>query len=425
MNAPVATPGTAHCQCLLSGGRHLEVRADAALDQSRTCEPVKIIRAQWPTGFDNASQAFSNYQHAIRVAIFFARISEPLEEVHFGVEHSLSVIDHAAATLSANPNQVPERVCLQAAEFCAVVADRVSRGLTAFGGSNLLVLGACTDWTAGYIQALPAPWHEASLRLLLAQPALTADTILLAESPDEVCEGLYEAIQARHPLVRMRRVQSLASLSGQVTAASALRRQSVFFPIVDHGVDEPDTLLELEVVVRKLHPGEASVVHVTGFVSSKQSTRRRIEDVLNAVRGHELRGDHWHTVVRMPNTDFQGQSYELALAVADRIARGREFTGCGRVIATGAIAAGKPSDTGNGAIHPLGMVLPVEGIDRKRLLIEREARADDTVLLPANWQGEVQFAFAEIPVGNQPQVVYVHTVVPYGEGVSLTHPQNG
>lgn len=420
MSTPSAVPGIAHCKCLLSSGRRIEVQADASPDWSRTSSPVKVKRGLWSAGFGGAAtqssnaaiQAFASYQRAIQVAIFSARISESLEDVHFQVEHKVSMVDTTESAPTGDIYQIPDDVSLLAAEFCAVVADRVSRGLMSFGTQDWVVLGMCADWITGDIHALPAPWHEASLRQLLRQPDLGPVTIVLPEPPDEVCEMLHEAIEGQHPRARVRQVQSMASFSGQVTAASALRRQSVHFPVLSYSDDETDTLLELEVVVRKLSPGELSVVHITGLPPANHGARQRIGQVLDAVRAPDAHGQRWHTLVHMPKEGVQQHSFELALAVADRIVRGREFAGPGRVLASGAIAAGVVSDSDQGAIHPRGKVLDVEGLDRKQHLIEREAKEDDTILLPANWQGKVNFSFAQIPPGNRPQIVYVNSVVP-------------
>jgi len=422
MSTSSVEPGVARCQCLLAGGRRIIVDAQASPDWSRIISPVKVKQGQWSASFVDAAKqcnieakdAYANHQRALQMAISSARIHERLEEVHFQVEHKVSVVDSAVLVSAENTARLPNELSMLAAEFCAVVADRASRGLMSYGDDQWIVLGQCTDWITGHIHALPAPWHEASLRQLLCQANLGPVTIVLPEPPDQVCEDLYDAIEAQHPQARVRQVQSLASFSGQVTATATLRRQSAHFPILSYSVREPDTLLELEVVVRKLYPGEAPAVHIAGLPPDGHGTRQRIIQVLDAVRAKDPHGQRWYTLVRMPNKNVQQHSYELALAVADRIARGREFSGPRRVLATGAIAAGVVSDSDGGAIYPRGKVLHVEGVERKQRLIEREAKEDDTVLLPANWQGQVNFSFARIPAGKQPQIVYVNSVVPLG-----------
>ena len=82
--------------------------------------------------------------------------------------------------------------------------------------------------------------------------------------------------------------------------------------------------------------------------------------------------------------EFAGRSWELALVMADRLARGREFVPRGRLIASGASSA-----------WHAGKVEAVEGVLPKCALLLREAGAGDRVLLPADWQGQLPAGFAE------------------------------
>jgi hypothetical protein len=72
---------------------------------------------------------------------------------------------------------------------------------------------------------------------------------------------------------------------------------------------------------------------------------------------------------------FAGDSYQLALVMADRLARGREFVPRGRLIATGSSTA-----------WHAGQVEAVAGREAKLALILAEAAAGDRVLLPAAWR---------------------------------------
>jgi hypothetical protein len=76
-------------------------------------------------------------------------------------------------------------------------------------------------------------------------------------------------------------------------------------------------------------------------------------------------------VVRFSENRFQGNSYELALVMADRLARGREFVPRGRLIATGCSAA-----------WHTGRVDAVQGIAAKLDLITAQAGPGDRILLP-------------------------------------------
>jgi hypothetical protein len=89
-------------------------------------------------------------------------------------------------------------------------------------------------------------------------------------------------------------------------------------------------------------------------------------------------------VVRFGAGEFAGRSWELALAMADRLARGREFVPRGRLIASGA----------SNAWHA-GRVDAVEGLEAKCALLLREAGPGDRVLLPRAWQEQLPAGFAE------------------------------
>jgi hypothetical protein len=92
----------------------------------------------------------------------------------------------------------------------------------------------------------------------------------------------------------------------------------------------------------------------------------------------------WRTVVRFGAPPFQGRSFELALVLADRIARGREFLPRGRLIATGC----------SGAWHT-GRVETVDGIEAKCALLLAEAGPGDRILLPRACQAALPAGFAD------------------------------
>ena len=88
--------------------------------------------------------------------------------------------------------------------------------------------------------------------------------------------------------------------------------------------------------------------------------------------------------MRFGQERFQGRSYELALVLADRIARGREFVPRGRLLASGC----------SNAWHA-GQVEAVEGMGPKCALLLREAAPGDRILLPRAWQDALPDGFAE------------------------------
>jgi hypothetical protein len=88
--------------------------------------------------------------------------------------------------------------------------------------------------------------------------------------------------------------------------------------------------------------------------------------------------------VRFSDDVFAGRSYELALVLADRIARGREFLPRARLLATGC------SD----AWHA-GRVDAVDGLAPKCALLLREAGPGDRIVLPHAWRAGLPQGFAE------------------------------
>jgi hypothetical protein len=111
----------------------------------------------------------------------------------------------------------------------------------------------------------------------------------------------------------------------------------------------------------------------------------RVRAVLSDARHFDARAaGQWRTTVRFGETGFQGDSYEFALVMADRMARGREFMARGRVIATGASSA-----------WHAGRVDGVEALERKCALIAREATPGDRVLLPREWEGRLPAGLRE------------------------------
>jgi hypothetical protein len=92
----------------------------------------------------------------------------------------------------------------------------------------------------------------------------------------------------------------------------------------------------------------------------------------------------WRTTVRFAEQRFQGNSYELALVLADRLARGRDYLARGRMIASG---------TSRG--WHTGQVDTVEGMAPKCALIAAVAAPGDRILLPQAWQAMLPAGFAD------------------------------
>lgn len=166
----------------------------------------------------------------------------------------------------------------------------------------------------------------------------------------------------------------LGALLGQPDPAAAVSGARAWFPM--HGGGEHDGLGWVEVSVRPLlqDAGEDDLVSAPDLDAARQA---RVASVLGGARHFDGRGQgQWRTTVRFGEPGFSGDSYELALVMADRIARGREFLARGRVIATGM----------SGAWHT-GRVESVDALAPKCALIAREAAPGDRILLPKAWEG--------------------------------------
>lgn len=377
---PSSNPA-AECRAPLPGGGWLAVTATPYPLGHENLAPLKIAT-------DPALAALPQLRFALHTAVMSARMAEPAEDTRLRVEIAVHRSGPAAPLAGqATPTEVQAL-----AEFAAVVADRAARGLLAPSPTGWVAVGASDDWVEGRIDALPSACRSACLQSLLACPDLGEATVLLA-ADDTAPAAPLDDIAHRHPSASVREVRSLRSFSGAIEPGAGPRRQCVSFPLIG-GDQQGDRMAELSVVVRRAAAGRDGALDFTGFPAG----RRAVEDVLRLVRRHDPHAARWDTLVSLPVVPMQGQSFELALAVADRIARGRDFAGRGRVIATGALD------------RDGGQVLPVDGLERKCALIERAALAWDTVLLPAEWRGRARLDFTDLTGVREPAVVFVERV---------------
>ena len=223
-------------------------------------------------------------------------------------------------------------------ELAVVLADRAVRGLLPLRPGTL-ALGWSEQWQRGRIDGHDA--RNAPAGALLGGP-----------------NGL------RH----------LGALSGQPDAADAVSSARAWFPL--HSGGEHDGLGWVEVSVRPLARAgrdDDDPVSVPDVDAVRQA---QVAAVLAGSRHFDGRGQgQWRTTVRFGEPRFSGDSYQLALVMADRMARGREFLARGRVIATGSSSA-----------WHAGRVEAVEALAPKCALIAREAGPGDRVLLPKEWE---------------------------------------
>jgi len=175
----------------------------------------------------------------------------------------------------------------------------------------------------------------------------------------------------------------LGALAGQPDPSASVSSARAWFPLHSGGIN--DSLCWVEVSVYPMaHDGadEEATIAAPGLDAAGQLEVRR---TLAAGRHFDPRGTgRWRTTVRFGQQRFQGNSYELALVMADRIARGREFLPRGRILATGCSSA-----------WHAGQVEAVDGLGPKCALLEREAAPGDRVLLPKAWQARLPAGFAQ------------------------------
>ena len=230
-------------------------------------------------------------------------------------------------------------------ELAVVLADRAVRGLLPPQSLPALAVGWSDGWQRGRIDG-----HDA------------------ASVPHGAVRGGPQGLRY------------LGALSGQPDAGDAVSSARAWFPLHSGGIN--DSLCWVDVSVYPLdaadgaHAPDDDAIAAPGLDSARQHAVRQ---VLAGARHFD--GDtapRWRTTVRFGQDGLHGNSYELALVLADRLARGREFLPRGRIIASGASSA-----------WHAGQVEAVEGLVPKCALIEREAAAGDRVLLPRAWEGEL------------------------------------
>jgi len=223
-------------------------------------------------------------------------------------------------------------------ELAAVLADRIVRGV--FTPQREVVANGWSD-----------AWHLGRI-----------DGRRLAGAPAGVLLGGADALP------------HLGALNGQPDPGAGISSARAWFPM--HSGGEHDGLGWVEVSVRplaRLGEGEDDPVSVPDVDAVRQA---QVAAVLAGARHFDGRGQgRWRTTVRFGEPRFSGDSYQLALVMADRMARGREFAARGRVIATGASRA-----------WHAGRVEAVEALAPKCALIAREAAPGDRILLPKDWE---------------------------------------
>src|SRR5450830_1477001 len=227
-------------------------------------------------------------------------------------------------------------------ELAAVLADRMVRGVWQ-PLAPVLANGWSDQWQLGRIGGHQSPGEDGDI--LLGGPGQLAHLGMLTGRPD------------------------------QGAAVSSAR---CWFPLHSGAIERIDAHLDPAQAVVE----EEDSIAVPGLDMLGQAAVRQ---ALAASRLFDARGTgRWRSVVRFGAARFQGSSAELALVMADRIARGREFLPRGRIIATGA-----SSD------WQAGRVDAVDAREPKLALMLAQAVAGDRLLVPAAWEAELPADFVE------------------------------
>ena len=230
-------------------------------------------------------------------------------------------------------------------ELAVVLADRMVRGVW-LGPANMHANGWSAQWQLGRIDG-----HDAA-------------------APGAVLGGADG-------------VAHLGMLSGQPDCGASVASARAWFPLHSGGINDSLCWVEVSVYPLTAPVGEEEDSIATPGLDF--AAQQLVRQALAGARHFDGRAlGRWRTVVRFGQARFHGNSFELALVMADRIARGREFVPRGRVIASGCSSA-----------WHAGQVDTVEGCEPKCALIAREAVAGDRILLPKAWESALAPGFRE------------------------------
>ena len=263
-------------------------------------------------------------------------------------------------------------------ELAAVLADRMARGKFTPLCPTVWAHGTSQDWTTGRVVSAQGSEH-----LLVHLRAKLHDRCHVVMAISDTASSPVAADQCpSNPAAGELTVLShLGGLTGHPDPAELVSRASVWFPLVAGGNGESDTLSRVDIAAREVALDDAmlgapdqqtaDVIEVNGLPWTQRHAAASVVTSARMLDRYCTR--RWHTVVSFSRS-FHMKSYELALVLADRLARGRMLSPRGRLIATG-----------TSENWSIGTVLTVEGIDAKCRLIERQAAAGDRVLLPKSW----------------------------------------
>ena len=334
------------CYCPLEDGRLLEIRASLRPRNGRAAIKCQIAAA------DPAWRFTQQVQQIVQ----WARLSEdvPASSQESGTEQQLLLEFNLAASEQRQW------------ELAVVALDKLVRGVwqTASATSTLIAAGYFKQVAHGSVAQTALQLDHAQLSKLAG---LNGVWVVPASHVAQVC-----SIQPAQAL------DYIGQLHRQPDPAARIRTCRVWFPLVGGGAH--DCLSWVEVAQCAQASANHIEIAITGIDASAQW---QVDQVLQAARAHETGGvARWRTAVHFAPTSFVGNSWELALVLADRIGRGRAYAPRARLIASGASSRWQ-----DGAVESVAACQP------KCELILREAQAGDRVLLPQAWQAEMPADF--------------------------------
>lgn len=248
-------------------------------------------------------------------------------------------------------------------ELALVLADRMVRGLYAPEATRLYGHGWSDHWEHGQVEGGDGVRYQSLLQ--------AGGALLVLGGSEPAGEG-GAGLGARAAI----RVTHLGALHGHPDPLALVASSRCWFPLFSGGTH--DSLNWVEVSVRPLLPNDDddAVISVAGLDVRQQQA---VQQVLLDARSMEAKSTRqWRSVVRFGAGGFYGDSYQLALVLADRIARGREFPARGRIIASGRSSA-----------WHTGVVESVDECDAKCALILQQVQRGDRVLLPVAWEAQL------------------------------------
>lgn len=333
-------------------GEFLRIRLDASPYQAGGNHPMHVIEC------DGAEA--KAHQQFLRELILSARLSE--------------------RTLSQNTQIWVEFDQAVSAEddlwqLGVVLADRLARGVIAPPAIEcpLFALGGAEDWALGYVRLSGNGEVVSRLKMISAIEENTSWQAVIAQAPANSLVSLELAGNERWSVIA-----HLGALLGHPEPKQTYRSAKVWFPLVGGETELAWVAVSVQPMQarnagqgagqRDGQDGQETIV----VREQNLARRERVSAILSGAR--TLEKDHgagWLTSIAFSHHAFTDNSYELALVMADRIARGREFLPVKRLVASGCSAHWRK-----------GKVEAVGGIEEKIKLCEKLLDKGDRLLLP-------------------------------------------